>query len=252
MNSTGHCTALNADCHIVDGSLTLFLKSTADLSMVRYATRFAISEIMAKDILIEPRINNLYLASYRGPQFQKPLQLQESENNVSTIIGETQSKSNSGALTQLQIVTLATLVSAVIGTLAAAVLFKKVFATKQNCFAACDGTGIERDYIDTHGPSGGDACPDYSIKALRDLGGIDENSVDHCSLSEASVYSMSMSGVSHTRSIMGWDDMSVSTEKTRRIANVTRNSTPRYGGSLVSYDESDDEEDYVVQDLHII
>ena len=128
MNCTGHCTALNADCNIVDGSLTLFLKSTADLSMVRYATRFAISQIMVKDILIEPRISDLYLTSYRGPQFQRPLELQESENNVSTIIGESLSDSNSGGLTQLQIVTLATLVSAVIGTLAAAVLFKKVFA----------------------------------------------------------------------------------------------------------------------------
>jgi len=253
MNCTGHCTALNADCNIVDGSLTLFLKSTADLSMVRYATRFAISQIMVKDILIEPRISDLYLTSYRGPQFQRPLELQESENNVSTIIGESLSDSNSGGLTQLQIVTLATLVSAVIGTLAAAVLFKKVFATKQNCFSACDGTGIERDYIDTHhAPTGADACPEYSIKALRDLGGIDQNSVDHSSLSEASVYSMSVSGVSHTRSIMGWDDISVATEKTQRIANGSRNSTPRYGASLISYDESDDEEDYVVQDLHII
>jgi hypothetical protein len=255
MNSTniGHCTALNADCTIVDGSLTLFLKSNADLSMVRYATRFLISQIMTKDILIEPRIENLYLASYRGPQFQKPLQLQESENNINTIMGESQSNSNGGGLTQLQIVTLATLVSAVIGTLAAAVLFKKVFATKQNCFAACDGTGIERDYIDTYStPTGANACADYSITAMRDLGRIDENSVDHGSLSEASIYSMSMSGVSHTRSIMGWDDVSVSTEKTRRITNGSRNSTPRYGGSLTSYDESDDEEDYVVQDLQII
>lgn len=249
----GHCTSLDSDCNVVNGSLTLFLKSTADLSLVRYATRYAISEIMQRDILVSPRVNNLYLSSYRGPQFQKPEVVPGKENSAITILGDSSKVSRGSGLTQIQIVTLATLVSAVIGILAAAVMFKKVFVTKKNRFAACDGTGIDKDYMESvHTPGVRAEDVDYSIKASRDLSGIENMSADHSILSDASIYSMSVSGVSHTRSIMGWDDNSVATEKTRRIANVSKNCTPKYGGALISYNESDDEDDYVVQDLHII
>lgn len=52
-------------------------------------------------------------------------------------------------LTKVEVIVLATIVSALVGLIGTIILSKRVFASKgDNCFAPCDGTGKDRDYME--------------------------------------------------------------------------------------------------------
>eukprot|EP00979_Chaetoceros_neogracilis_P000826 scaffold178_cov269-Chaetoceros_neogracile.AAC.9 len=123
--------------------MTLFIQDRANPEYVRYATRSVINQAMKSDYLV-PRVQNLLEASYKGPQIISP----ESTSNPEMTTGANTSHPTPVGLSSMSKVVIATLCSAVVGIVAAFVLFKKVFNSKQNCFAACDGTGMDKSYID--------------------------------------------------------------------------------------------------------
>jgi len=124
--------------------MTLFIQDRANPEYVRYATRSVINQAMKSDYLV-PRVQNLLEASYKGPQIISP---ESTNSNPEMTTDANPSYPTSAGLSSMSKVVIATLCSAVVGIVAAFVLFKKVFNSKQNCFAACDGTGMDKSYID--------------------------------------------------------------------------------------------------------
>ena len=147
MHSTALCVSVNNDCTIVHGALKLIIKEGVSVNFVRYASRYAIDQVMRSGYLATI-VDNLISASYKAPVFHRP-----QNNTFAKIDTITEPPSHgmhggSGGLSAMNKVILATLCSAVIGIVCAFVLFKKVFNSKQNCFAACDGTGMDKHYIE--------------------------------------------------------------------------------------------------------
>jgi len=142
-----NCVSAFNDCTIVHGSLTLFLRQNADLENVRYAARYVINEAMKSNYFAAPRVDFLIGASYRGPKITKPDPQTFASAEVNTGSESPFTKTVDGMNT-LNKVIIATLCSAIVGIVAAFVLFKKVFNSRQNCFASCDGTGVDRAYIE--------------------------------------------------------------------------------------------------------
>lgn len=135
------CTSADNDCTEVDGSLTLFLESDSQLLDAHFYALQVINNAMTSDYLAL-RVTNLLKASYLGPQIQVP-------NGVTEVRGSPPqiSKPNRSGLTTSGLL-MATLVSTMVGFFAAFVLFKKI-NNRQNCMAACDGSGIDQEFIES-------------------------------------------------------------------------------------------------------
>jgi hypothetical protein len=158
-----HCVSAFNDCTIVHGSLTLFLRQNSDLENVRYAARYVINEAMKSNYFAAPRVEFLVGASYKGPRITKPDPYTFASTEVTS---ETPAADTVGGLNVMNKVIIATLCSAIVGIVAAFVLFKKVFNSRQNCFASCDGTGVDRDYIEE---------AHFKSPSSRGVGGEDDN-----------------------------------------------------------------------------
>jgi hypothetical protein len=143
-NSIAKCVSINNICTVVHGSLTVFLSTDADLENVRYASRYVINEAMKTDFFLTPRIQNLMSISYKGPKIVLPEIQVPSGGTFDNGDGSTIPKTG---MTIMSKVIIGALFSAIVGIVAGFVLFKKVF-NSQNCFGACDGTGLDRDYIE--------------------------------------------------------------------------------------------------------
>lgn len=254
-----HCVSAFNDCTIVHGSLTLFLRQDAHLEYVRYAARYVINEAMKNNFLVSPRVEFLVSASYKGPRITKPDSYSVASTEVTT---ETPATKTMGGMNALNKVIIATLCSAVVGIVAAFLLFKKVFHSRQNCFASCDGTGVEKDYIEeAHFRSPSQSLADDNIFPIGDCHELDENQVveydianglkvihegsDALSMNE-SYDSSTMTNFSNRLNAscdlsIGWSETkSMASEKTIPTSNGTRLRTPTFG---------DDEQD---RDLRII
>ena len=141
----GMCTSAYNDCTEVDGSLVLFLEPGSDKDEENAITRTleTINNAMTSDYLAL-RVSNLLKASYLGPIIQKP-----QKNSVTEVKGfppQTRNSNRSGLTTSGLLV--ATLVSTMVGFFAAFVLFKKI-NNRQNCMAACDGSGIDQGFMES-------------------------------------------------------------------------------------------------------
>lgn len=239
---------MNDDCTIVHGSLTLFLQDDADLPSVRYAARYVINQIMKNNLLVSS-VNNLIMAAYNGPKIVSP----ESPTIISNAEitgggGSPSSSTGRSGLSSMNKVIISTLCSAVVGIVAAFVLFKKVFNAKQNCFAACDGTGLDRDYIENahfqspHGKGSGfddfhgvDEMETVQYDIANGLSVVNEDS-DY--MSTAASYSMS--AMTHNSSRMNASDASVAWSEARSVASAktvtisNKHRTPAFGAD-VSY-----------------
>jgi len=139
------CTSADNDCTEVDGSLVLFLEPGSDLDEENAITRTleTINNAMTSDYLAL-RVINLLKASYLGPLIKKP------QNSVTEVFRgsppQNPNPNGSGLTTSGLLV--ATLVSTMVGFFAAFVLFKKI-NNRQNCMAACDGSGIDQEFIES-------------------------------------------------------------------------------------------------------
>lgn len=247
-----HCVSLNDDCIIVLGKVTVYTQDQANLASVLYATRYVINQVMRSNYLV-PRVKNLMTAFYNGPEFTPP----PVSNPKNKMTGAPPSNSNGvNGLSPMTKVVIATLCSAVVGIVAAFILFKKVFNSKQNCFAHCDGTGLDRRYIDNAHFQSPRESEELSISAgaydnahimddmevvhydiANGLSVINEGS-EAMSTATARSYAMSTSRVnlSCDTSIAWSDARSAASEKTIPTSNKHR--TPAFG-------EGD-------RDLHII
>jgi len=238
---------MNDDCTIVHGSLTLFLQDGADLPSVRYAARYVINQVMTNNLLVSS-VKHLIMATYNGPNIVAP----ESTTTISNAEitgsgGPNSSSTGRSGLSAMNKVIISTLCSAVVGIVAAFVLFKKVFNANQNCFAACDGTGVDRDYIenehfqsphgkgsDFDGSHGVDEMETVQYDIANGLSVINEDDSDY--MSAAASYAMS--GMTHNSNRMNasdasvvWSDArSVASEKTVTISNKHR--TPAFGAEV--------------------
>ena len=233
---------MNDDCTIVHGSLTLFLQDGADLPIVRYAARYVINQIMQNDLLVSS-VNNLITAAYNGPQIVAPESPTTIPNAEITGSGGSQSSpTSSSGLSAMNKVIVSTLCSALVGIVAAFVLFKKVFNANQNCFAACDGTGLDRDYIENahfqspHGKGsdfdgfhGVDEMETVQYDIANGLSVINEDDY----MSTAGSYSMS--AMTHNSSRMNASDASVAWSEARSVASAktvtisNKHRTPAFG-----------------------
>lgn len=245
MNS-GTCTPSTAgrECTVVIGTLNLFLNEHANLPTARYATRFAIRDAMLNDDYVG-QIPGLVDVNYVAPNIIKPSD--ETDNTLisNDNLGATgyQADSNKSSFTRLEIVVAATLVSTIVGLIGSFVLFKKIYS-KQNCMAPCDGTGIDKDFIENchnlgvapvgrNTISNGDQADKnlaWNMNSVMNtnngvLGAIEENSI---SASDASLYSSVMSQ-STGQSVAMKSVASMQSEQTMVIRNGRRNSTPIFG-----------------------
>jgi hypothetical protein len=233
----------------------LFLRQNADLENVRYAARYVINEAMKSNYFASPRVDFLIGASYKGPRITKPDPFTFASTEVTTGNDTPSTDTTVGGLNTLNKVIIATLCSAIVGIVAAFVLFKKVFNSRQNCFASCDGTGVDRDYIEEahfRSPSsklGGDD----NIFPIGDPHELDENQMVEYDIAngleviQENSDTMSMMNESYDSSTMtnfsnrlnascdlsvAWSEAkSLASEKTIPTSNGTRLRTPTFGDS---------------------
>jgi hypothetical protein len=110
-------------------------------------------------------LNNLYASqidglenvNYVGPNIVMPSSNKEdfglgNDENMDGVgsIGNGGGMGGSGGnsnMSRLEIVVVATLISTLVGLFGSFVLFKKVYS-KQNCMSPCDGTGIDKQYME--------------------------------------------------------------------------------------------------------
>ncbi len=135
---TAKCVSVSDTCTVVHGSLTVFITNDANLDYVRYASRYVINQAMKSNLFLTPRIRNLLSISYKGPRLVLP----EAEPPSLS-----ESVSPNKGMDVMTKVVIGALFSAIVGIVAGFVLFKKVF-NSQNCFSNCDGTGVDRAYIE--------------------------------------------------------------------------------------------------------
>jgi hypothetical protein len=254
------CVSAFNDCTIVHGSLTLFLRQNSDVENVRYAARYVINEAMKNNFFVAPRVDSVLKVSYKGPRIMKP---ETFSFESPDIIGETSSSTSSetgNGLNALNKVIIATLCSAIVGIVAAFVLFKKVFHSRQNCFAYCDGSGVDRAYVEEahfRSPNKQDddnIFPMVDVDVDADATDLGENQVVEYDIAnglqvihEASSDTMSMNE-SYDSSTMtnfsnrlnascdfsiAWSEAkSLASEKTIPTSNGHRLRTPTFGDSL--------------------
>lgn len=237
------CVSANNECTIVLGTLTLLLADDAKLDHVRYASRYVINNAMKSHFFVTPRVHNLLSISYKGPMLIVP------EDHVTVVLpgldGEATNTPDNSGMSIMTKVVFGALFSAIVGIVAGFVLFKKVFNTKQNCFAACDGTGVDRDYIDEshfYSPHRDDlrnvSMPGEDMEETVEYdiaNGLTVINEESDGMSASASYAMStMTGYSNASRFnssqvsMGWTDAgSVASEKTLPTSN--RNRTPMFG-----------------------
>ncbi len=100
------------------------------------------------------QIEGLEDVQYVGPKIVKPSKDVDSPGH-DDFIGPTNGGgqrnptvgNHNNQWTRLEVVVIATLISTIIGLLGSFILFKKIYS-HQNCLAPCDGTGIDKDYIE--------------------------------------------------------------------------------------------------------
>ena len=81
-----------------------------------------------------------------------------------------------GGLTKMEVIILASIVSAVVGLIGTLILSKRLFTSKgDNCFAVCDGTGVDNEYMDDSGDKqledDGDDVKSVNIQWIVDMHG---------------------------------------------------------------------------------
>lgn len=198
---------------------------------------------MKSHFFVTPRVHNLLSISYKGPMLIVP------EDHVTVVLpgldGEATNTPDNSGMSIMTKVVFGALFSAIVGIVAGFVLFKKVFNTKQNCFAACDGTGVDRDYIDEshfYSPHRDDlrnvSMPGEDMEETVEYdiaNGLTVINEESDGMSASASYAMStMTGYSNASRFnssqvsMGWTDAgSVASEKTLPTSN--RNRTPMFG-----------------------
>lgn len=242
------CESSFNECNIIHGHVTLFLKHDHHPAALRHATRLAIKETI-KSTFLSDRIEDLIVTRYNGPHVAPKKSQQVGAVQTSG------SDSSSTAMSAMNKVVIATLASCVVGIVAAFVLFKKVFNNSQNCFAACDGTGIDKNYIenahfasptrpgpltieDLPGDDEGEEMQVVQYDIANGLSVIEEGVDDDQSSfanSYAGSYAMSSMSVvtSNSRHLDQSCDasvaMSVASEKTIPTSNKYNNRTPTFG-----------------------
>ncbi len=231
---------MNNVCTVVHGSLTLFLSNDAILDNVRYASRHVINEIMKTELLLDPRVKDLISISYKGPKVELP--------EIGSVSVDKKGGESGGGMSVMSKVVIGALFSAIVGIVAGFVLFKKVF-NAQNCFSSCDGTGVERDFIDetkyytnpnrlretrNRTPAGNDN--EMQVVSYDIANGLSVINEDSEAMSASASFAMStMTGhSSHISNLpvgdatMAWNEAgSVASEKT--IPTSNKNRTPAFG-----------------------
>ena len=234
----GTCATIVSDdniCTVVHGSVTLFInkESNGDVAFIRYVARSLIEESMSEGFYIAPLVAGLEMVTYRGPKFTMPVY---DDDDVYFLNQDGLSQSNMGTastnsgMTKMEIIVVASLVSAVMGIAFAMFLSKKAFSSGQNCLAACDGTGIDVKYMEDAAvvASLDEDASEVQWNSNTGLSAIDE-------MSEAPSY---LTRDSHATSVTPFsrrtgisDDNSIHSEKTHRISN--KFSTPSFGSDAV-------------------
>jgi hypothetical protein len=251
--SKGTCATVVSDdniCTVVHGSVTLFInkQSSGDLAFARYAARSTIEESMSEGFYKSPVVEGIEMVTYRGPLFTIPV-FEDDDGNMINEFSQTNvdsSVTEPSGMTRMEIVVVATLVSAVIGIAGAMLLSKRVLIPGQNCLAACDGTGIDVKYMndikkDGHGHAGAANCTGSSTgnSIIDEASEMQWNSNTGLSVieesSDAPSYftrdSYATSSTPFSRRTGGSDDNSVHSEKTFKISNKFR--TPSFGNDVI-------------------
>lgn len=243
-------------CTVVHGSVTLFInkQSSGDLAFARYAARSTIEESMSEGFYESPVVEGIEMVTYRGPLFTIPV-FEDDDGNMINEFSQTNvdsSVTEPSGMTRMEIVVVATLVSAVIGIAGAMLLSKRVLIPGQNCLAACDGTGIDVKYMndikkDGHGHAGAANCTGSSTgnSIIDEASEMQWNSNTGLSVieesSDAPSYftrdSYATSSTPFSRRTGGSDDNSVHSEKTFKISNKFR--TPSFGNDVIREDGAD-------------
>ncbi len=149
----GRCTSAENDCTVIHGSLTILLETDQHVPNIRYAALSIINDSMKSGYFTSPptpRVDNLINISYRGPSIISPDGNDSGRDEVQNSfvdINTSSSTQHNGGMTTSGLL-MATLVSTIVGFFAAFVLFKKI-NSKQSCMAACDGSGIDRDFMES-------------------------------------------------------------------------------------------------------
>ena len=245
--SKGTCATIVSEdniCTVVHGSITLFItkQSSGDLAFIRYAARSTIEESMTEGFYESPVVAGLEMVTYRGPLFTMPVYEDDDGHDINefsqTNIGDSSASSVRSGMTRMEIVVVATLVSAVIGIAGAMLLTKRALIPGNNCLAACDGTGIDVNYM-----------KDAAINADRTFGEEEEEEEEAAEVqwnsntglsvidesSDAPSYytrdSYATSSTPFSRRTGSSDDNSIHSEKTFKISNKFR--TPSFGNDVI-------------------
>lgn len=142
----------NKYCEVdVNGALTVYLSKSSDSKMVFYAIRHVIAQAMINysDTSIINSVSGLRSASYKGPPLSNPRDDYKNDDDGFLRKERSQKSYDSSGLTKIEVVVLATIVSVVVGLIGTIMLSKRIFILKgDNCFAPCDGTGRDRDFVE--------------------------------------------------------------------------------------------------------
>ena len=221
--TSGTCkTTEGRDCTVVLGSLFLFLNGQADVPTVQYATRYAIREFMSQNVHVG-KIEGIESVNYVAPNLVIP------SPNAGNAVGLGQevnaggsSYQNNRSFSRLEIVVAATLVSTIVALLASFVLFKRVYS-KQNCMAPCDGTGIDKEYMQSS---------NLGVTPVGEAGGDFESVVSKSSSWNMRSVVTTTSGGLHSideDSVAASESNSIYSDQTMVIRNSGKNSTPLFG-----------------------
>eukprot|EP00551_Chaetoceros_affinis_P012047 CAMPEP_0203685824 /NCGR_PEP_ID=MMETSP0090-20130426/48747_1 /ASSEMBLY_ACC=CAM_ASM_001088 /TAXON_ID=426623 /ORGANISM="Chaetoceros affinis, Strain CCMP159" /LENGTH=506 /DNA_ID=CAMNT_0050555033 /DNA_START=12 /DNA_END=1533 /DNA_ORIENTATION=+ len=236
------------ECTVVRGSLHLLLMAGADLK-TNDMPREEQSDSMLNDLYVAPLIEGLQSVKYVAPAIYNPSDNISDEVNDDYFGGTSERNipTLNPGMSRLEIVVVATLISTIVGLIGSFVLFKKVFS-KQNCMSGCDGTGIDKQYIeqcnmdtipveDQDQVNGSDSSQSgrksvgWNMNSVMDTSGvlssIDENSIPP---SDASYYSNASTAFSTNKSIALKSVSSMHSDLTRVVTNESRNRTPAFGG----------------------
>jgi len=131
----------------VGGSLIVYVSNNADHDMVSYAFRHVISIIMKENSVLAD-VPGLLGMSYANPPLCNPTNC-GSSGQLEADTANSQENYVSNGLTNMEVIVIATIVSAVVGLIGTIIISKRVLTKKgDNCFAPCDGTGKDRDYLE--------------------------------------------------------------------------------------------------------
>lgn len=204
-----------------------------------------------------PKIDGLINVKYVGPMIVKPSRDTDSpgHDDYLGVEGYNNTQRRKKDLTRLEVVVIATLISTLVGLFGSFVLFKRVYSN-QNCLAPCDGTGIDKDYIEDCNklgiePIGVPVCSpkspsgkssksgwntDSQNKHRSALSAIDENSVN------TSDFGSLYSGTVSCKSVALKSVASVHSEQTQVIRNGRSSRRDNHSTSTPSFGDDGDEE----------